>query len=153
MKRTSAIILQALVVLIGIFVFGFLLWEPQVEGVNAHATLFQIYFTDPFLAYTYIASIPFFVGLYQVFTLLGLAGNQAFLTQRSVQSLQIIQYCASLMPVFILGGVIWLLLSESDDRPPIIMMGTVTLILSVVIAVIATKGRRHVQHAIHSAIS
>jgi uncharacterized membrane protein YraQ (UPF0718 family) len=56
------------VVLMGIGTLVLLLWEPQIEGRNAHATLYQIYFNDPFLAYAYIASIAFFVALYQTFT-------------------------------------------------------------------------------------
>jgi hypothetical protein len=61
-----------------------MLWEPHLEGRNAHATLFQIYFNDPFLAYAYMASIAFFVALYQAFKLLGhIARNEVF-SQRSV---------------------------------------------------------------------
>ena len=67
------------VVLIGLGALALLLWEPHLEGRNAHATLFEIYFNDPFLAYAYGASIPFFVSLYQAFKLLGYAGqNQVF---------------------------------------------------------------------------
>ena len=62
MKRSSTIFLQIVIVLIGIGAVALLLWEPQIEGRNAHATLFEIYFKDPFLAYAYIGSIPFFVG-------------------------------------------------------------------------------------------
>lgn len=74
MKRSSILFLQAVVVLIGIGVFVFMLWEPHIEGRNANATLFEIYFQDPFLAYAYTASIAFFVALYQVFKLLGYIG-------------------------------------------------------------------------------
>ncbi len=49
------------VVFLGIGALGFLLWEPHLEGRNAHATTFEIYFHDPFLAYVYVGSIPFFV--------------------------------------------------------------------------------------------
>src|SRR4029079_14915748 len=61
MKRSSALFLQAAIVPIGIAVGAFLLWEPRLEGRNAHATTFEIYFKDPFLAYVYLGSIPFFV--------------------------------------------------------------------------------------------
>ena len=63
MKRSSAAFLQAVVVLIGVGVLALLLCEPHLEGRNAHATPFEIYFKDPFLAYVYVASIPFFVAL------------------------------------------------------------------------------------------
>ena len=64
MKRSSTIFLQLVVVLTGIGALSFLLWEPHVEGVNAHATLLEMY-VNPFVAYAYIASMPFFVALYQ----------------------------------------------------------------------------------------
>jgi hypothetical protein len=70
MKRSSTIFLQIVIVLIGIGALALMLWEPHIEGRNAHATLFEIYFKDPFLAYAYIASIPFFIALYQAFKVL-----------------------------------------------------------------------------------
>ena len=73
MKRGSTIFLQALILLFGVGVFAFLLWEPHLEGRNVNATLFEIYFKDPFLAYIYLAFVPFFVGLYQGFKILGYA--------------------------------------------------------------------------------
>jgi hypothetical protein len=42
------IFLQAVIVLIGIGALALMLWEPHIEGRNAHATLFEIYFNDPF---------------------------------------------------------------------------------------------------------
>jgi hypothetical protein len=70
-KRKSTILLQILTVLIGIGALVFMLWEPHLEGRNVNATPFQIYFQDPFLAYAYLASIPFFLALYQAFQVLG----------------------------------------------------------------------------------
>ena len=82
MKRSSTIFLQVVIVLIGIGALALLLWEPHVEGRNAHATLFEIYFKDPFLAYAYVASIPFFVALYQAFKVLGYVGQDQHSRQR-----------------------------------------------------------------------
>ncbi len=73
MNRNLALVLQAGVVLIGLAVFVFLLGEPHLEGRNAHATLFAIYFHDPFLAYVYVGSVPGFVALYRAFGLLSQA--------------------------------------------------------------------------------
>ena len=67
MKRGFTIFIQALILLLGVGVLALLLWEPQVEGRNVHATLFEIYFKDPFLAYIYLAFVPFFVGLTRAF--------------------------------------------------------------------------------------
>ena len=46
MKRGSTIFLQAVIVFIAIGALALMLWEPHVEGRNAHATLFQIYFNE-----------------------------------------------------------------------------------------------------------
>ncbi len=147
-KRPSTIFLQAVIVLIGIAAVAFLLVEPHFEGRNVNATLFEIYFTDPFLAYAYIASIPFFVALYQACKLLGFIGSNEVFLQRSVKALRIIQRCAIAMIVFIVIGVIWLLLGESDDRPPIVAMGFLTTFASLVIATAAALFERILQNAV-----
>ena len=71
MGKGSTIFLQVVVVLFGVGSLALLLWEPHLEGRNAHASLFQIYFNDPFFAYAYTGSLAFFVALYQAFKLLG----------------------------------------------------------------------------------
>ena len=75
MKRGSILFLRAVILLVGVGVLAGLLWEPQLEGRNANADLATIYFRDPFLAYAYVGSLPFFFGLYQAFTLLGYVGQ------------------------------------------------------------------------------
>src|SRR6266550_8903717 len=94
MKRSSTIFLQVVIVLIGIGALALMLWEPHIEGRNVHATLFAIYFKDPFLAYAYIASVPFFVALYQAFKVLGYAGQNKVFSQEAVKALRTIKYCA-----------------------------------------------------------
>src|SRR6187200_1076163 len=102
MKRSSTIFLQVVIVLIGIGALALLLCEPQIEGVNAHATNFEIYFKDPFLALAYIGSIPFFVALYQAFKVLGYAGqNNKVFSQPAVNALRTIKYCALAIIVFV----------------------------------------------------
>src|SRR6185369_6989934 len=93
-KRSATVFLQVVIVLIGIGALALLLWEPHLEGRNIHATVFQIYFNDPFLAYAYIGSISFFVALYQAFKLLGYVGRSDVFSQRSVKALRTIKYCA-----------------------------------------------------------
>src|SRR3954469_16588696 len=94
MRNGSTIFLQMVIVLIGIGSVALLLWEPHLEGRNAHATLFQIYFNDPFLAYAYVASISFFVALYQAFKVLGYVGQNKVFSQAAVKALRTIKYCA-----------------------------------------------------------
>lgn len=137
MNNTSTKILQAVIVLIGIGTLAFLLWEPQVEGVNARASFFEIYFQDLLLAYAYIASIPFFVALYKAFTVLGDAGRHTILSPSALKSLRTIQCCAISMIPLIVGGVAFILLQPTDDRPPILMMGLILIVGSIIVATVA----------------
>src|SRR5215471_12176934 len=123
MKRSSTIFLQIVVVIIGIGALALMLWEPHIEGRNAHATLFEIYFKDPFLAYAYIASIPFFVALYQAFKVLGYAGQNKVFSQAAVKALRTIKYCAIAIIGFVAVGEIFIMLSDSDDRSGGVFMG------------------------------
>src|SRR6187549_2702382 len=104
MKQTPIIFLQIVIVLMGIGALALLLWEPHLEGRNAHATLFEIYFKDPFLAYAYIASIAFFVALYQAFKVLGYAGQNKVFSQAAVRSLRTIRFCALAIIGFVAVG-------------------------------------------------
>src|SRR6195256_2485457 len=108
MKRSSTIFLQVVIVLIGIGALALLLWEPHIEGRNAHATPFEIYFKDPFLAYAYIASIPFFVALYQAFKVLGYAGQNKVFSQEAVKALRTIKFCAIVIVGFVAVGEIFI---------------------------------------------
>jgi hypothetical protein len=69
-----------------------------------HASIFEIYFNDPFLACAYLASIPFFVALYQTFTLLGDIGRNKLFSRDSVRALRTIRYCALLLIVFLFAA-------------------------------------------------
>src|SRR5262249_9459779 len=94
MKRGCILVLRAVIVLVGVAVLAGLLWEPQVEGRNANADLATIYFCDPFLAYVYVGSLPFFFGLFEAFKLLGLMGRGQVFSPDAVTALRRIKYCA-----------------------------------------------------------
>jgi hypothetical protein len=104
MKRGLILFLQGLTVFIGIWVLALILWEPHLEGRNVNATLFQIYFNDPFLAYAYLGSIAFFVGLYQVIKLLGYIGHHQTYSLNSIKALRTIKYCAITLIAFVIGA-------------------------------------------------
>src|SRR6476659_6896377 len=94
MNRASTVFLQIVIFLLGAGFLAALLWEPQVEGRNVNATQFEIYFKAPFLAYIYLAFVPFFVGIYQAFKMLGYARRDEVFSPRAVRALRIIKYCA-----------------------------------------------------------
>src|SRR6266496_4088426 len=148
MNRGSILFLKAVVVIIAIGALAVLLWEPHVEGRNAHATLFEIYFKDPFLAYAYIASIPFFVALYQAFKVLGYAGQNKVFSQAAVKALRTIKYCAIAIIGFVVVGEIFIMLGDSDDRAGGVFMGILITFGSIVIATAAAMFERILQNAV-----
>jgi hypothetical protein len=146
--RSATIFLQVVIVLMGIGALALMLWEPHLEGRNAHATLFQIYFNDPFLAYAYIASISFFAALYQAFKLLGYARQDKIFSQASVKALRAIKFCAIAIVGFVALGEIFILFSNSDDRAGGVAMGIIIAFGSIVIAAAATVSERILQDAV-----
>jgi hypothetical protein len=148
MKRSSTIFLQVVIVLIGIGALAFLLWEPHVEGVNKHATVFEIYFKDSFLAYVYIGSIPFFAALYQAFKVLGYAEQNKIFSQAAVKALRTIKYCAIAIIGFVAVSVIFMLFSDPDDRPAGVFMRILVTFPSIVVATAAAMFERILQNAV-----
>ena len=148
MKRSSTAFLQVVIVLIGMGALTFMLWEPLLEGRNKNATVFEVYFKDPFLAYVYLASIPFFAALYHGFKVLGYAGKNQVFSQAAVNSLRTIKFCAIAMIVFIAGAEIFILMHESDDRAGGVAMGIVMGLISIVMATTAATFERILQNAV-----
>jgi cytochrome bd-type quinol oxidase subunit 2 len=150
MKRASTIFLQLVIVLLGIGVLALLLWEPQLEGRNVHATQFEIYFKDPFLAYIYLAFVPFFVGLYQAVRMLGYARRNEAFSEPTVRALRIVKYCALVTAIFILGAEVYIFIfvRGTDDVAGGVMMGLFIIFVSAVIGTAAAVFERVLQNAV-----
>src|SRR5438874_2706581 len=148
MKKSSTVFLQVVIVLIGIGTVALLLWEPHIEGRNVHATLFEIYFKDPFLAYVYLGSIPFFVALYEAFKVLGYVGQNKVFSPGAVKALRTIKFCAISIVGFVVGGEIFIMLGNSDDRAGGVFMGILITFGSIVIATAAAMFGRILQNAV-----
>jgi len=150
MKRRATLLLRLMLVLIGAGALTFLLWEPHIEGRNANATVFAIYFKDPFLAYAYVGSTPFFIGLYQAFKVLGHAGNNNEFSPMAVRSVRTIKYCAFALIGFVAVGEIFIVLGESDDRAGGVFMGILITFASIVVAIAMRLFERALQCRMHA---
>ena len=149
MRRSSTIFLQIVILLIGIGALALLLWEPRIEGRNAHATNFEIYFQDPFLVLVYLGSIPFFVALYQAYKLLGYAGQNKIFSPEAVKALRTIKYCALAIIGFVVVEEIIILLNHgNDDAAGGVFMGVLITFGSIVIATAAAMFERILQNAV-----
>jgi hypothetical protein len=127
-----------------------MLWEPHLEGRNAHATTFEVYFKDPFLAYVYVASIPFFVALYQAFKLLGYAGQNEVFSPAAVKALRIIKYCALAILGFVVVSVAFMPFGDpdDDDGPQGVVMRIFVAFGTIVVAAAAAMFERLLQNAV-----
>lgn len=143
--------LQVVIVLIGVAVLSFMLWEPHLEGRNAHATLYQIYFNDLFLAYVYISSIAFFIGLYQTFKLFGYIGQNNAFSLSSARSLRTIKYCAIALVALIAAPLVYLVIAQpEDDIAGGVAMGLFLTLISGIVATTAAVFERVLKKAMHN---
>lgn len=134
MKKPATSFLKVVLALIAAIVFLALLWFPQIEGRNANADWVTIYFRDPVLAYAYIASIPFFVALYQAYKLLGLVEQDQVFTSKSVKAVGVIKHCALILLGFILGAAYIILGLQGEDRAGPLALTLYTAFATLVIA-------------------
>lgn len=138
MEKSSTLFLKIVIVLIGIGALAGMLWEPQVEGRNVDATFFQIYFNDPFLAYAYTASVPFFIALYQAFKIIGYVEQNKVFSQAAVKALRTIKYCAIAIVGFVAIGEIFIMLMNDDDHAGGVFIGILIAFGSIIVATGAT---------------
>lgn len=147
MKKSLTIFSQLIIVLIAIGTLTFMLWEPHLEGRNVNATFFEIYFNDPFLAYAYLASILFFVALYQAFKVLGYIREDKTFSQATFKALRTIKYCSLAFIGCVIGGVIFIVLnSGDDDHAGGVFMGILVIFGSALIATVAAVYERSLQN-------
>lgn len=135
MKKGSTLFLKVVLLLIATGVLAGLIWFPQTEGRAANLDLIGIY-ADPLTIYMYIASIPFFVGVYQAFNLLVfIDANKAF-SQGAVNTLRNMKLASLVLIGFIVLGLLYIrIFVHGDDTAGPTMLG---IIVSFAVAVIAT---------------
>ena len=148
MKKGSTLFLKFVMCLIAIVALTWLIWFPQLEGRAANLDLISIY-KDPLIIYTFIGSIPFFVGLYQGFKLLGYIDSDKVFSQLSVNAVGKIKYCAIAFSGFIMLGILYIrLFVQGDDPAGVTGLSIVTIFASIVIATAAAVFQSLLQNAI-----
>jgi len=149
MKQSSTIFLQVVIVLIGIVALTGMIRFPLIEGRAANLDLFSIY-ADPFIIYGYLASIAFFVALYQTFKLLGYIGQNKVFSLKSVKALRNIKYCATILSILIVMATVYIRIfhAEGDDPAGFIAVSIVTAFISIVVATAAAVFEKTLRSAV-----
>ena len=149
MKKGSTLFLKFVICLIAIGVLAGMIRFPQTEGVAKNLDLVSIY-RDPFIIYIYIASIPFFFGLYQAFKLLNfIDANKAF-SQGAVNTLKYMKYASLSLIGFIALALLYIRLSAHgvDDPAGPTALGFVVIFAAAVIATAAAVFQKLLQNAV-----
>ena len=140
--------MKVVILLIAIGVLAGLIWFPQTEGRATNLDLISIY-TDPFIIYIYIASTPFFIGLYQAFKLLNLIdANKAF-SQGAVNTLRNMKFAALSLIGFIVLAIFYIhFFARGDDPAGPTALGIFVSFAATVIATAAAVFQRLLQNAV-----
>ncbi len=148
MKKSSTLFLKAVILLIAVSAVAGLVRFPQTEGAAQGLDLISIY-TDPFIIYTYVGSIPFFVGLYQAFKLLNLIeANKAF-SQAAVNTLRNTKYASLSLIGFIALALFYIrFFAQGDDPAGPTMVGIIASFAVAVIATAAAVFQKLLQNAV-----
>jgi hypothetical protein len=136
LKKSSTLFLKIVLILIAVVVFAGLIWFPQTEGRATNLDLISIY-TDPFIIYIYIGSIPFFVGLYQAFKLLNYIDRNKAFSQGAVNTLKNMKFASLALIVFIVLALLYIHLNAHGDDDPA-GPTAIGIVVSFAVAVIAT---------------
>ena len=148
MKKSATFFLKVVILLIAIGVLAGLIWFPQTEGRAAHLDLTSIY-TDPFILYIYLASTPFFVGLYHAFKLLNcIDANKAF-SQVAVNTLKNMKFASLSLIVFIALAELYIrFFAHGDDPAGPTALGILASFTAIVIATAAAVFQKLLQNAV-----
>ena len=147
MNKSLIILLKLVIAVIGVTVLAGMVIFPQTEGRATGLDLVSIY-TDPFIIYGYIASIPFFVALYQAFKLLGHIKQNEALSPIAIKALGNIKYCALAMIGFLVGALLYIrIVVQGDDPAGPTMLGLIAIIISAVVVIAITVFQKKIQNA------
>jgi len=132
MKQGSTLFLKIITVLIAIGALVGLVGFPRAEGRAAGLDTIGIY-SDPFVVYIYIASIPFFVALFQAIRVLGFVETNSVFSQPAIRAVRTIKCCAVITTCFLVVAMGWVRFASGGDDPA----GAIVVGMCVTLAVIA----------------
>jgi len=145
MKKIATWITQAAIVAWGLAILAFLVIEPQIEGVNANATVVETYL-NPFVLFVYGASIPFFVGLRQAFILAGFVRKNRATSPEGLSTLRRFKFCALTLLLLVVASVCFMISADPEDRPAGAFLRLLVAIPTTLVALGATRLERVLQN-------
>ncbi len=127
-SHRSNVFLQAVLILTGLLALSLLIYLPLTEGRATNLDFIDIY-SDKFILYGYVTSIPFFVALYNAFKLLRYIGQNKVFSSISINTLRNIKYCAIVLSsLIVVAGLTVSIELFTKKSPP----SAVTKLLSII---------------------
>lgn len=116
-----------------------MIWFPLTEVRAENLDLLHIYM-DPFIQYSYLASIIFFIALYKAFRLLGYIRRNKVFTNDAVKMVSSISKCAIALSILIVVAGIYIKLfhAKEDDPAGFLALCIITTFISIVIVIAAS---------------
>ena len=133
MKRGKVTFLKVAVFTIGIIMLSLFIFAlPSLAKYSVEMNPEYANLQYPVLIGLYLTGIPFFFALYQALKLLSYIENNNAFSELAVASLRFIKYCASMISVLYVIGMI-LLGTQNALHPGIAIIGLVIFFASIVI--------------------
>lgn len=150
MKHLSIVILRSALVMAGVGVLAIctlllpLLWRNvSTEYPDYSYTIYGVF------GALYIATIPFYIGLYAAWRLLQYITQKAAFTVRSVAALAIIARCAAAISlVYSVSMPFFYIWADKDDAPGLVIIGLVLVGAPLVVSIFAGLLRQLISEAI-----
>ncbi|PEP25184.1 hypothetical protein CN575_29470 [Bacillus wiedmannii] len=151
MKQVTTLFLKLAIVFIGIVVLALCIFlVPKIGNFAGELYPAIAYMKSLVLIDMYVATIPFYFALYQVFKLLSYIDKNKAFSVLSVKALKNIKYCAlTIGTIYILGMPLYYLMEKKIDPPSFIPIGLIIIFSSIVIAVFAAVLQKLLQEAIN----
>ena len=144
MKKASTFFLRAVVIGMGLVVFGLCVTLLPFGILTDQTGIYR-----PILIGMYIPAIPFFIALYQTMRLLRYVDTDTAFSENSVSALKSIKQCGKFISVFYALGMPYIFYAaQQDDAPGVVLIGLVIIFASLSVAVFAAVLQRLLRNAI-----
>lgn len=135
MRKEIRYIFKILTIFCALSVLFGLIWFPQTEGRAENLDLIGIY-SDPFIIFIYLGSLPFFIGLKQYYILMDLDFTDKLYLQKAIIYLKSIKLVSLILICEIAISLIYIrfFLRGEDSAGPT-MIGTIAISIFTIIVI------------------
>jgi hypothetical protein len=146
MKKGSTVFLKSVIALIATAVLAMLIFIlPRVILAELQGDFDYL----PILVGLYFPAIPFLIGLYQAWKLLGLIDKNVAFSKDSIDALRKIKYCGFIISALYAIGMPYIfMIVDRDDAPGVALVGLIFTFGSFIVGTAAAVFQKMFQNAL-----